>query len=112
MNKEKEALLAEIELTLDQLIRNAEAAEGLSLQILDKSEIAALYKTQGSLCARLMHREKLLRSRIEHTAHLQQKVERFKRLNERLMKEMSRRFKPVKLRKSRLNNKERPVLRS
>ena len=99
MNKEKEALLAEIELTLDQLIRNA---EGLSLQILDKSEIAALYKTQGSLCARLMHREKLLHSRIEHTAHLQKKVERFKRLNEKLMREIGKKFKPVKLRKSRM----------
>ncbi len=105
MKTRKEALLAEIDATLDQLICNAEAAEGLSFKILDKNEIAALHKTQESLCARLLHREELLKSCASHSKHLQKKVAHFTRLNERLMREMTNRFKspkPMHLRKSRL----------
>jgi len=108
MRKAKDELLAEIDATLDQLISNAEAAGGPAFQILDKNEIEALHKTQESLCARLLHREELLKNSTAHTKQLQKKVAHFTRLNERLMREMASRFKspkankPMRLRKSRL----------
>ncbi|MBI2743707.1 MAG: hypothetical protein HYX48_07305 [Chlamydiales bacterium] len=107
MRKTREDLLAEIDRTLDQLIRNAEVAEGLSFHLLEENEVEALHKTQQSLHARLIHRQELLNRKPE-SEDLQKKVERFGLLNERLVRQIKERFlptgkRPMHLRKSRLS---------
>jgi hypothetical protein len=86
MNKSKEKLLAEIDTTLDLLIKNTEALEGVSFRVLEKNELTGLQKVHESICAHLLHREHMLKEA------LQENIGRFTLLNERLMREMKKRF--------------------
>ncbi len=91
MKKTKEKILAEIDTTLDLLIKNTEALEGVSFRVLEKNELTGLQKVHESLCARLLHREE----ELQETKSLQENLGRFTLLNERLMREMKNRFKKV-----------------
>ncbi len=55
-----EDILLEIDGTLDQLIRNAEAIENVDLKNLSETEIDAFQKTQESLLQHLIHMDEFL----------------------------------------------------
>lgn len=55
-----EEILLEIDETLDQLIRNAEAIETVDLKELSSAEIDAFQKTQESLLQHLLHMDEFL----------------------------------------------------
>jgi hypothetical protein len=103
-----EAILADIDATLDQLIDNAEAMRTVSRETLSEFEIESLQKTQESLLARLLHMDTLLdsekrvvslRKKSCSEGVLQQKIAEFGRLNERLIQDVAIKFGP----------KEKPV---
>ncbi len=54
-----EEILQEIDATLDQLIRNAEALQGANIQELSSNEIEAFQKTQESLIHHFIHMDQL-----------------------------------------------------
>lgn len=98
----EEAILADIEGTLDQLILNAEAVSTVSLDTLHISEVDALRKTQESLLARLIHMNTLLdeekkksaaRRRVLDRENLEKKMAAFGRMNQELMDKVSSRFR-------------------
>lgn len=53
-----EEILQEIESTLDQLICNAEAIQGIELETLQEVELSAFEKTQESLLEHLLHMDR------------------------------------------------------
>ncbi len=55
-----EEILLEIDGTLDQLIRNAEAIQTVDLKDLNETEIDAFQKTQESLLQHLIHMDQFL----------------------------------------------------
>lgn len=55
-----EEVLLEIDSTLDQLIRNAEAIQGIDLKDLSETEFEAFQKTQESLLQHLVHMDAFL----------------------------------------------------
>lgn len=63
-------ILAEIDETLDQLIRNAEAIEQIEFQQLSETELDAFQKTQESLLRHLLHMDELFTAkRNQSKAH-------------------------------------------
>lgn len=98
----EEAILADIDSTLDQLIQNAETVRSISLDTLHITEVDALRKTQESLLARLIHmnelfdeekKRKISRKRILNTENLEQKIAEFGRVNQELMDKVTLRFR-------------------
>ncbi len=91
--KTKEQLLAEIDATLDQLIRHTEVLRTVSAKSLMEHEVLAVQKTQQSLLAHLIRTEDRLSQapakaerskRIETTTALptiQEKIHTYFRLN-------------------------------
>lgn len=55
-----EEILLEIDSTLDQLIRNAEAIQNIDLSELSETEFEAFQKTQESLLQHLVHMDQFL----------------------------------------------------
>jgi hypothetical protein len=62
MNKSGEEILADIDHTLDQLIRNAHMLKQISEKEAFASYSARMHKSQTSLAARIIHMEELLDS--------------------------------------------------
>lgn len=90
-----EAILADIDSTLDQLIRNADAMNRITDRHLFTSEVKAMHKTQESLIARLMHMHELYEGEKTVTGEVKQKMRlttiehklaEFGRLNARMIK--------------------------
>ncbi len=70
-----EDILADIDITLDQLILNAETISSISLNSLFTDEMQALQKMQESLLARLLHMNDLLEPDEKHTTLRKKPVE-------------------------------------
>ena len=105
MIRSGEEILADIDCTLDQLIRNAEALRTVSVQTLAETEVEALQKTQESLLAHILHMNELLDSdkkqqlmRKKAAVDLQGKIAHFSRLNARLITDVAMKFKVRPLR--------------
>ena len=90
-----EAILADIDSTLDQLIRNADAMNRITDRQLFTSEVKAMHKTQESLLARLMHMhevyegEKSIAGEVKQKmrlATIEHKLAEYGRLNARMIK--------------------------
>ncbi len=81
-------ILLEIDNTLDQLIRNAEAMEAASMRELSEVELAAFEKTQESLIHHLLVMdEKLAKKPIAHIQkHIEKKRATFTALQTRYQK--------------------------
>lgn len=118
MLKSGEDILADIDATLDQLIRNAAAISEISISTLQENEMVAIQKTQESLLARLVHMNHLLDSekkaaqmRKRPAYKIEEKIAEFGRLNSRLMEDMAIKFgkerKPKYVRKMRIHTKRR-----
>jgi tRNA A22 N-methylase len=101
MKRSGEEILADIDCTLDRLIENANAIQNIAL--LEKSELEAMQKTQESLFAHLLYnmkdRKYLQAKRSSSLSNLQQKLNRFSRLNARLVQEIADHFKNMDKRK-------------
>lgn len=69
-----EAILADIDSTLDQLIRNADAMNRITDRRLFTSEVKAMHKTQESLLARLMHMHELYEDKKKAIDERKQKM--------------------------------------
>ncbi len=100
MNKSGEEILADIDHTLDQLIRNAHMLKQVSEQEAFATYSARMHKTQTSLAARVMHMEDLLLESGIQTEEesplyeeIQTKIAQYKKLNNRMLDILSNRFK-------------------
>ncbi len=93
--KPGEDILADIDATLDQLIKNADVLHYVPIRNLEENEIEALQKTQESLLARLMHMEDLLGAKRDpvQCMQIQKKISQFSKLNARLINNVASRFK-------------------
>ena len=93
-------ILADMDATLDQLIRNAEVLRSVSIKSLEEKEIEALQKTQDSLLAHLVHMDQLLNKekvtsslpQREVNLAIKQKISHFGKLHTRLLKNVSMRL--------------------
>ena len=94
MTKKQEEILADIDATLDQLIRNASAVDQIKIGLLDQTELEALHKTQESLLARLLDRDLMLEKGVDETkrANIYKKISRFSRLHTRLVAGLRKRW--------------------
>jgi len=88
--KSAEELLADIDATLEQLMRNTSALQEVRLEDLSDQEISAFHKTQESLVARLVHR----REEVSSFSHkkMQEKIHAFHRLNLHFVKAMKQSY--------------------
>src|ERR1041385_41028 len=95
MLKSGDSILADIDSTLDQLIRNADAMHQISDRRLFTSEVQAMHKTQESLLARLMHMHELYedekrelgeREQKMRLTSIEHKLAEFGRLNARMIR--------------------------
>jgi len=102
MKRSGEKILADIDRTLDRLIENANAVQSVSH--LEENELEAMQKMQESLFAHLLHmdnklesqdKKRLQRKNPSSISSLQQKLNRFSRLNNRLIQEVAARFKQL-----------------
>ncbi len=80
-----EEILLEIDGTLDQLIRNAEAIHTVDLKDLSETEIDAFQKTQESLLQHLMHMDQFLVTK-RNSLKLQDKRSAQFKIQEKLLK--------------------------
>ena len=88
MARSGEEILADIDNTLDQLIRYADIAQ--TVAALSDLEVEALQKTQESLLARLIHMEGMLSKerkpvKLNSVQNVRQKIAHYSRLNARLI---------------------------
>lgn len=111
-----ESILADIDSTLDQLIRNADAMNQITDRKIFTSEVKAMHKTQESLLARLMHMHELYeseknilgeRAQKMRLTDIEHKLAEFGRLNARMIRhlEAGMSFKPKKKALVRANRK-------
>jgi len=114
MKNSGEVILSDIDLILDQLIRNADAMN----QIKDRShfmnEVRAMHKTQENLITRLLHMHDLYESEtpspIQETRlmHIDNKLSQFGRLNARMIAHLENGLKrkkaTVRTRRKRIKN--------
>ncbi|MBY0528903.1 MAG: hypothetical protein K2P51_01795 [Rhabdochlamydiaceae bacterium] len=105
MIRSGEEILADIDATLDQLIRNAQTLETVIPDTFFANELQALQKTQESLLARLLHMNALLdedqkKQRAdkdpEKYVAVEKKVERFGKLTAQIIRTIADDFKRVK----------------
>lgn len=95
MIKSSEKILADIDSTLDQLIRNAQLLRTVSIKTVPENEVEALHKTQESLMAHLIHMDELLEGKkVQKLKHenFGQKIQQFSRMNAKLMENVTKRF--------------------
>ena len=87
---ESREILQEIDVTLDQLIKNAAALTEISAEPLYKSEVHALSKTQESLLAHLLHLDQHLKNKQKEksSSSIHQKLSIFSKLSADLAKTM------------------------
>lgn len=85
----REDILLEIDETLDQLIHNAEAIDGVDMSTLSEVELDAFQKTQESLLHHLLHMDEVLVSqrnalKVPHKrlagSLIQEKLNRFEKM--------------------------------
>ena len=100
MSKSGEEILADIDHTLDQLIRNAHLLKQVSEQEAFSSYSARMHKAQTSLAARILHMEDLLQDNELHPdaksplyETIQNKISQYKKLNNKMLDHLSTRFK-------------------
>ncbi|HEY2809893.1 MAG TPA: hypothetical protein VGJ00_00650 [Rhabdochlamydiaceae bacterium] len=95
MKNSGEAILADIDSTLDQLIRNADAMNRITDRHLFTCEVKAMHKTQESLLARLMHMHEIYENEKKNLGEREQKMRltsiehklaEYGRLNARMIK--------------------------
>lgn len=102
----REEILSDMDSTLEQLIKNANAFQKISTQSLFLSEIEALQKTQESLFARLIHMEELLKPQSTHQNDrlegIEKKLARLGKLNARVINHVSRRIRKKRKRSGKL----------
>jgi hypothetical protein len=102
MIRSSEEILADIDVTLDQLIENGDVIKRISFSPLFTSEIEALQKTQESLLARLVHMNDLLKIHRktddgkESFDSIEQKILRFGKLNAQIIHNAAERIKRTK----------------
>jgi len=96
--KSHEEILADIDMTLDQLIKNAQIS-AISGHQLHHSELEALQKTQESLIAHLLHMnimvekekgELVLKKNQLRQKEFEKKIQTFERLNTKLVQTMKK----------------------
>lgn len=80
-----EEILMEIDSTLDQLIRNAEAIQNVEMRDLSETEITAFQKTQESLLHHLLYMDQFLETKRK-TLRLQDKRSASYKIQEKLLK--------------------------
>ena len=118
MIRSGEEILSDIDLTLDQLIKNAATIQSISFDALLANEIEALQKTQESLLARLFHMNNLIDADEKRAYYcklptvytsIEEKIDRFSRLNAELIKQIRNEMRsgkkkgknPIRIRKNR-----------
>jgi len=107
MKKSGEEILADIDHTLDQLIRNAHMLKQISEKEAFASYSAQMHKSQTSLAARIVHMEELLDSDTmsEETAPIyeaiQRKLVQYKKLNNQMLDFLSRKFNKPRIGRNR-----------
>ena len=72
----RKRLLAEIDITIDQLIQNGETLRRITSDPQYQVEAAALEKTQESLLAHLMHLQEYLEDKAEKPPHMDQSIKK------------------------------------
>lgn len=94
MKKPGQTILVDIDETLDQLIRNADAVNRIADRRRFTDEIKAMHKTQDSLIARLMHMHEVYeneKAKVEkreeksQLSRIETKLTRFGKLNARMI---------------------------
>ena len=87
---ESRKILQEIDVTLDQLIKNAAALTEVSNDPLYESEVQALNKTQESLLAHLLHLDQFLKDKQKNksSVSIHQKLTIFSELSAKLARTM------------------------
>jgi uncharacterized protein YjgD (DUF1641 family) len=87
---ESREILQEIDVTLDQLIKNAAALTEISADPLYNAEVRALSKTQESLLAHLLHLDQFLKDKQKEksSSSIHQKLSIFSKLSADLAKTM------------------------
>lgn len=96
----EEEILADIDRTLDQLIKNALALRQIAEYEAFTADCAALHKMQHSLSGRVLHMQELLQmlghDKVEdqtalHTT-IQEKISHYKKLNNTMIDSIAKRF--------------------
>jgi hypothetical protein len=92
MKNSGEVILSDIDSTLDQLIRNADAMNRIKDRRLFTNEVKAMHKTQESLIARLMHMHELYENEKKTPeeqkpclTRIENKLSKFGRLNAQMI---------------------------
>ncbi len=108
MFNSEEEILANIDATLDQLIENSLVLNPEESSLMDY-EIEALQKTQESLLAHVVHMQKHLheprkisQKREMIQSRIGKKISEFGRLNQRLVKQVSKNFAKTNRKKKNL----------
>lgn len=73
-----EEILQEIDKTLDQLIRNAEAIQSANIQELSETEIEAFQKTQESLVHHFLYMDQVLEAKRKNLNTLDKRSSSYK----------------------------------
>lgn len=86
-------ILSEIDATLDQLIRNAEAIERVEIKELSEAEIEAFQKTQDSLLHHFIHLDERLAEKQKvqiANSKIQEKLLQFEKLKNAYHQDISK----------------------
>ena len=98
-----EEVIEDLDSALDQLIANAKTLREIEANPLFQTEAAALEKTQESLLARIIYRQKILnevkKGELSQRASLRElgiteKLRRFKRINREILEHFAHRLLP------------------
>lgn len=99
LSNKNEQIQAQMDKTLDQLIKNAKVIRHVPTNKLEAHELDALQKTQESLLAHLMHLDELLNEKIVPKKPLIEKAVCFHELNQNLKKRFRIKRRSRKLQK-------------
>jgi len=107
MNGSGEEILADIDRTLDQMIKNAVALRQIAECDAFSPDCATLHKVQNSLTGRILHRQELLhllghevsKSEEELCAEIREKIFHYKRLNNTMIDTIAQCFTTMEQRK-------------
>ncbi len=113
MPNTKEELLADLDSTLDQLIKNAEVLCDSDLCTLDSLEIDSIQRTQESLLARFVHTQEELSPRTQSKRYddLHKKLEKLGELQQNFMNSLAQSLRP-RIGRNRKKSKARQFAKS